>query len=68
MDPQQYNYYSESIMLCNKLINQLENDRDSAQLCFKGEMLTAYRKSTDKALQQIRRVRTLLQSVQAAQQ
>ena len=67
MDPRQYNYYNESISLCNRLINQLENDKDSAALCFKGEMLSKYKRNTELALAEARRVRAMLQSVQAMQ-
>ena len=68
MDPQQYQYFTQSIQLCNKLINQLENDRDSARRCFTGDMLTSYRKSTEKALQEIRKVRSALYAAQSLQQ
>ncbi len=68
MDPQQYQYYTQSIQLCNKRINQLENDRDNARRCFTGDMLTAYRKSAERAIQEVKKVRSALYTAQSLQQ
>ena len=68
MDPEQVRYYTESIRLCDKLIRQLENDRDGMQRCVKGELLSEYRKSTEKAIRKVKQVRDALCAAQSAQQ
>ena len=58
MDPQQTRAYNDSIMYCNSLITQLEQEKDTIRSCFHGEPLKAYLEVTDMAIQRAKKLRT----------
>lgn len=68
MDPQQYSAYLESIALCKKLINQLREDRAEMRRCMQGDMLKAYEKATDKAIDEVEKIQKDLRRIQSMQQ
>ena len=49
--------------LCNKLIELLEKDEEHAEQCFRGEMYRTYVKSTQMAVNKIKKIRRTLQSL-----
>lgn len=61
MDPQQYLALTESIQLCNQLLNEMEADKDRIAACVSGSLRTAYLEANDQATQEIKKLRTLLQ-------
>ena len=68
MDPTQFYHYNESIQYCNKLLNQLEREKDTIRGCFQGEPLKAYLEATDEAIRRVKKIKNQLQSLQAMQQ
>ena len=67
MDPQQTLAYNDSIVYCNQLINQLEQEKDTIRSCFHGEPLKAYLEATDMAIQRTKKLRSTLQYLQQMQ-
>ena len=68
MNPQQYQFYNESIQYCDKLKNQLESEKESIRRCFHGDPLKAYIKATDEAIKRVQQIKNTLQSLQSMQQ
>ncbi len=67
MNPEQYSAYSESLSLCRKLLWQLEQDRENISECMSGEILTAYLKSLDTAVQKVHNIISKLNELQNMQ-
>ena len=68
MDSNQVQNYTEAVRLCNKLLSQLSQDRESAQECFHGEILKSYQEATDKAKEKTTEILNRLHSIQSMQQ
>ena len=68
MDSDQVRSYTEAISLCRRLISQLTEDENSAQECFRGEILKTYRNALEAAKERTETVRNRLQSIQSLQQ
>lgn len=64
MDEKAIMYKEEGLMLCNRLINELESNIDDARRFFGGELNKAYVQANDKALEQARSIRNRLRSIQ----
>lgn len=56
-------YKSTSLRHCDKLINDVKNDRDDIDRFFGGELYDAYVNATDEVLTKISRVRTKVRNL-----
>ena len=68
MSDEQYSSHEESIALCNKLINQLKDDQNRMKQCIHGDLLKTYEKATEKAINEVERIRRDLKRIQSMQQ
>lgn len=68
MDPQLQYAMNESINLIQRLLKQLEHDRDDMALCVNGEILEEYRKVSDLVMDKITNMKRRLLQLQAEQQ
>ncbi len=67
MNPQQLQAYNDSIQCCIRLINQLEQDKETIRSCFRGEPLQTYLKATEMAIQRTRMLKATLENLQQMQ-
>lgn len=67
MNPNQIQYYNDSIQYCNKLLGLLEKEKDTIRSCFRDEPLRAYLSATDEAIKRTKMIRNTLQYLQAKQ-
>lgn len=68
MNPNQIQYYNDSIQYCSKLLSLLEREKDTIRTCFKGELLQAYLDATEETIRRTKQVRESLQALQTMQQ
>lgn len=67
MDPNQIQYYNDSIQYCNKLRGLLEKEKDTIRNCFRDEPLRAYLDATDEAIKRTKMIRNALDTLQVMQ-
>lgn len=60
MDKKVVTYHLTSLNLCDKLINELKNNKEDADSFFGGEVHKAYIKATDMALDKAKNIRAKL--------
>ena len=63
MDAERWDILTESLRLCDKLLQEHELDRDRIVVCLSGDLRRAYLESTDIAVQEILKVRNELQAM-----
>ena len=54
---------SESLALCDRLLAALEDNRDAARSFFAGELYQAYDAATDKAENQVKKIRSKIRNL-----
>ena len=62
MDDKIAMYKANSISLCNKLLRELESNKDDTDLFFGGEICKAYINATDKAINKTRNIRNKIRN------
>lgn len=67
MNPNQIQYYSNSIQYCNKLLGMLDKEKDTIRNCFRDEPLRAYLSATDEAINRTKMIRKALETLQTMQ-
>ena len=63
MDSKIEEHKQECNWLCNKLIGELNKNKEDAGLIFGGEILKAYMNANEKALDKARRVRNKINNI-----
>ena len=63
MDYSSDHYNRDCLRLCNKLIELLEKDEEHAEQCFRGEIYHVYVRSTQMAVNKVKKIRRTLQTL-----
>ena len=63
MDEQVQRYKADSLMLCNSLLNMLNEDRDDIDSFFGGEINKEYTYATEKAISKVNRIRMKIRNL-----
>ncbi len=63
MDDKISMYKSNSVALCNKLLHELEANKDDTNSFFGGEMNELYIHANDKAISKTRRIRNKIRNI-----
>ena len=63
MDEQVQRYKADSLMLCNRLLNMLNEDRDDIDSFLGGENNKKYNYDTEKAIRKVKRTRVKIRNL-----
>lgn len=64
MDDELYRLKMKSQMLCDRLTNDLAQNKDDTHQFFGGEIYRAYIAASDQAMEKTRRIRTKIRNIQ----
>ena len=59
---EKHRYRTASLQYCNKLMNEVQSDRDEIERFFGGEIFKTYVTVTDEVLNKIAKIRTRIKS------